>query len=93
MPGSITGRLVSDEPTGPQLARYATYALVFADEVVRAQQEIADVRADTVSRGSIDAQLSGLTWRALLALRRASWPRQRQTRERRSSSATDTGSS
>jgi DNA-binding CsgD family transcriptional regulator len=63
------GRLVVEEPTGPQMARYATCALVFADDVGRAQKQIADVRADTVSRGSIDAQLSSLTWGALLALR------------------------
>ena len=68
--GLDRGRLVAEEPTGPQMARYATCALVFADEVRRAQEQIAEVRADTVSRGSIDAHLSGLTWGALLALRR-----------------------
>ena len=67
--GLDRGRLVAEEPTGPQMARYATYALVFADEVGRAQEQIANVRADTVSRGSIDAHLSSLTWGALLALR------------------------
>jgi len=68
------GRLVAEEPTGPQMARYATCALVFADETRRAQEQIADVRADMVSRGSIDAQLSSLTWGALLALRRGELP-------------------
>ncbi len=68
--GLDRGRLVAEEPTGPQMARYATCALVFADEVRFAQEQIAQVRADTVSRGSIDAHLSGLTWGALLALRR-----------------------
>ena len=67
--GLDRGRLVVEEPTGPQMARYATVALVFCDEVGRAQELLADVRADTVSCGSIDAQLSGLTWGALLALR------------------------
>lgn len=67
--GLDRGRLVAEEPTGPQMARYATCALVFADEVDRARAQIADVRADTLSRGSIDAQLSSLTWGALLALR------------------------
>jgi DNA-binding CsgD family transcriptional regulator len=67
--GLDRGRLVVEEATGPQMARYATCSLVFADEVGRAQEQIADVRADTVSRGSIDAQLSSLTWGALLALR------------------------
>ena len=67
--GLDRGRLVAEEPTGPQMARYATSALVFADDVGRAQSLIADVRADTVSRGSIDAHLSSLTWGALLALR------------------------
>ena len=51
------------------MVRYATATLVFADEVERAQAQIAAVRADTLSRGSIDAHLSGLTWGALLALR------------------------
>ncbi len=68
--GLDRGRLVAEEPTGPQMARFAMCALVFADEVRRAQAQIAEVRADTVSRGSIDAHLSGLTWGALLALRR-----------------------
>ena len=63
------GRLVTEESAGPQLARYVIAALVFADEVRRARDLIAEVRADTVSRGSIDAHLSGLTWGALLALR------------------------
>ena len=67
--GLDRGRLVIEESTGPQMARYATCALVFADDVGRAQKQIADVRADTVSRGSIDAQLSSLTWGTLLALR------------------------
>jgi len=67
--GLDRGRLVAEEPTGPQMGRYATCALVFADEVERAREEIADVRADTVSRGAIDAHLSSLTWGALLALR------------------------
>jgi DNA-binding CsgD family transcriptional regulator len=67
--GLDRGRLVIEEATGPLMARYATFALVFADDVGRAQQLIADVRADTVSRGSIDAELSSLTWGALLALR------------------------
>ena len=67
--GLDRGRLVAEEPTGPQMARYAICALVFADEVGRAQEQIVDVRADTVSRGSIDAHLSGMTWGALLALR------------------------
>ena len=67
--GLDRGRLVTEEPTGPQMARFAMCALVFADEVRRAQAQIAEVRADTVSRGSIDAHLSGLTWGALLALR------------------------
>ncbi len=67
--GLDRGRLVAEEPTGPQMARAATCALVFADEVSRAKAQIAEVRADTVSRGSIDAHLSGLTWGALLALR------------------------
>jgi DNA-binding CsgD family transcriptional regulator len=67
--GLDRGRLVAEEPTGPQMARYAICALVFADDVGRAQKQIVDVRADTVSRGSIDAHLSSLTWGALLALR------------------------
>ena len=67
--GLDRGRLVAEEPTGPQMTRYATCALVFADEVDRARAQIADVRADTLSRGSIDAHLSSLTWGALLALR------------------------
>ena len=67
--GLDRGRLVAEEPTGPQMVRYATCALVFADDVDRARAQIADVRADTLSRGSIDAQLSSLTWGALLALR------------------------
>ena len=67
--GLDRGRLVAEEPTGPQMARYATYALVFADEMGRAQEQITNVRADTVSRGSIDARVSSLTWGALLALR------------------------
>jgi DNA-binding CsgD family transcriptional regulator len=67
--GLDRGRLVAEELTGPQMARYATCALVFADEVGRAREQMANVRADMVSRGSIDAQLSNLTWGALLALR------------------------
>jgi len=63
------GRLVAEEPSGPQMARYATCALVFADEVGRARAQIADVRADMLSRGSMDARLSSLTWGAFLALR------------------------
>ena len=67
--GLDRGRLVAEEPTGPQMARYATCALVFADEMGRAQEQITNVLADTVSRGSIDARVSSLTWGALLALR------------------------
>ena len=67
--GLDRGRLVTEEPTGPQLARYAISTLVFADEVRRARDLIQDVRADTLSRGSIDAHLSSLTWGAMLALR------------------------
>jgi len=67
--GLDRGRLVAEEPAGPQIARYALCALVFADEVERAHEQIAAVRADTVSRGSIDAHLSNLVWGALLALR------------------------
>ena len=67
--GLDRGRFVAEEATGPQMARYATCALAFADEVGRAQEQIANVRADTVSRGSIDAHLGSLTWSALLALR------------------------
>ena len=63
------GRLLTEEPVGPQMVRYATATLVFADEVQRAQAQIAAVRADTLSRGSIDAHLSCLTWDALLAFR------------------------
>ncbi len=68
--GLDRGRLVAEEVSGPQMGRYAIAALVFTDEVQRAQQQIADVRADTLSRGSVDAHLSVLTWGALLALRR-----------------------
>ena len=67
--GLDRGRLVAEEPTGPQMARYAMCALAFADEVGRAQEQITAVRADTVSRGSIDAHLGSLVWGALLALR------------------------
>ena len=63
------GRLVAEELSGPQVARYAIGALVLADEGRRAREQIATVRADTVSRGSINAQLGGLTWGALLTLR------------------------
>jgi ATP/maltotriose-dependent transcriptional regulator MalT len=48
--------------------------MVFADEVGRAQKLIADVRADTVSRGSVNAHLSEQTWSALLALRQGDVP-------------------
>jgi DNA-binding CsgD family transcriptional regulator len=67
--GLDRGRLLTDEPTGPQMGRFAICALVFADETQRALDQIASLRADTVSRGSIDAHVSGLTWGALLALR------------------------
>jgi DNA-binding CsgD family transcriptional regulator len=67
--GLDRGRLLTEEPTGPQMVRYATATLVFADEVDRARAQIAAVRTDTLSRGSVDAQLSGLTWGALLAFR------------------------
>ena len=67
--GLDRGRLLAEEPAGPQMVRYATAALVFADEVRRAKEQIAAVRTDTLSRGSIDAHLSGLTWSALLAFR------------------------
>ncbi len=73
--GLDRGRLLTDEPTGPQMARFAICALVFADETQRAMDQIARLRADTVSRGSIDAHLSGLTWGALLALRCGELPR------------------
>ncbi len=63
------GRLLAEEPVGPQMVRYATATLVFADEVQRAQTQIAAVRNDTLSRGSVDAHLSGLTWGGLLAFR------------------------
>ncbi len=63
------GRLVAEELSGPQMARYAIGALVLADESARAREQIATVRADTVSRGSTNAHLGGLTWGALLALR------------------------
>jgi DNA-binding CsgD family transcriptional regulator len=63
------GRLVAEEPCGPQMARYAIAALVLADEVGWARDQIAAVRADTLSRGSINAHVAGLTWSALLALR------------------------
>jgi DNA-binding CsgD family transcriptional regulator len=63
------GRLVAEEPFGPQMARYAIAALVLADEVGWARDQIAAVRADTLSRGSINAHVAGLTWGALLALR------------------------
>jgi DNA-binding CsgD family transcriptional regulator len=66
---------VTEELTGPQMGRYAIAALVFTDEVRRAEEQIADVRADTLSRGSVDAHVSGLTWGALLALRRGDLPR------------------
>jgi DNA-binding CsgD family transcriptional regulator len=63
------GRLAAEEPCGPQMARYAIAALVLADEVGWARDQIAAVRADTLSRGSINAHVAGLTWSALLALR------------------------
>ena len=63
------GRLVTRELWGPQMVRFATAALVFADEVGSAREQIASVRADTVSRGSVNARLSGLTWGALLVIR------------------------
>ena len=63
------GRLVAEEPTGPQMARYAIAALVLADEGGWARDQIASVRADTLSRGSVSAHVAGLTWSALLALR------------------------
>jgi DNA-binding CsgD family transcriptional regulator len=63
------GRLVAEEPFGPQMARYAIAALVLADEGGWARDQIASVRADTLSRGSINAHVAGLTWSALLALR------------------------
>ena len=63
------GRLVAEEPSGPQMARYAIAALVLADEVEWARDQIAAVRSDTLSRGSINAHVAGLTWGALLALR------------------------
>ncbi|HEV3388040.1 MAG TPA: AAA family ATPase [Solirubrobacteraceae bacterium] len=67
--GLDRGRLVTEEPTGPQMARYAISTLVFVDEVRRARELIDELHADTLSRGSIDAHLSSLTWGALLALR------------------------
>jgi DNA-binding CsgD family transcriptional regulator len=67
--GLDRGRLVAEEICGPQMARHATVTLVLTDEVERAREQIAAVLADTVSRGSINAHLSGLTWGALLALR------------------------
>ena len=63
------GRLVTDGLSGPQMARYATAALVFTDEFGRAREQIASVGADTVSRGSVNGYLSGRTWDALLRLR------------------------
>ncbi len=68
--GLDRGRLVTEEPTGPQMARYAVSTLVFVDEVRRARELIEELHADTLSRGSIDAHLSSLTWGALLALKR-----------------------
>ena len=44
--------------------------LVLADEVERAEELIADIRADARARGSIEAHLAALTWGSLLALRR-----------------------
>jgi DNA-binding CsgD family transcriptional regulator len=67
--GLDRGRLVTEEPIGPQMARYAISTLVFVDEAQRAQELIDELHADTLSRGSIDAHLSSLTWGALLALR------------------------
>lgn len=64
------GRLLAEEAIGSLIIRYATTALVLADEFRWAEQLLGDLRADTVSRGSIDAHLSGLTWGSLLALRR-----------------------
>jgi DNA-binding CsgD family transcriptional regulator len=63
------GRMVAEEPYGPHMARYAIAALVFADEGGWARDQIAAVRADTLSRGSINAHVATLTWGALLALR------------------------
>ena len=67
--GLDSGRLVAEEPSGPQMARYAIVAMVLADESARAREQIASVRADTLSRGSLNAHVGGLTWGALLALR------------------------
>ncbi len=67
--GLDRGRLVTEEASGPQMARYAISTLVFVDEVRRARELIEELHADTLSRGSIDAHLSSLTWGALLALR------------------------
>jgi len=66
--GLDNGRLITEEATGPQMARYALSTLVFIDEVRRARELIKQLHADTVSRGSMDAHLSSLTWGALLAL-------------------------
>lgn len=67
--GLDSGRLVAEEPFGPQMARYAIAALVVADEGEWAREQLATVHADTVSRGSITAHVGGLTWGSLLALR------------------------
>jgi DNA-binding CsgD family transcriptional regulator len=73
--GLDRGGLVAQEVSGPQMARYATAAMVFADDVGRAQKLIAAVRAETLSRGSVNAHLSEQTWSALLALRQGDVPR------------------
>lgn len=68
------GRLAAEEIYGPQMARHATATLAFTDELERARTLIAAVRADTISRGSINAQLSGLLWGSMLALRKGELP-------------------
>ena len=64
------GRYVAEHAAGAPIVSYAAAVLVLADEIERAEALIADIRADTRARGSIDAHLTALTWGALLAVRR-----------------------
>jgi DNA-binding CsgD family transcriptional regulator len=68
------GRFVAQQTAGSPIVGYATAVLVLADEVERAEELIADIRADARARGSIEAHLAALTWGSLLALRRGDLP-------------------
>jgi DNA-binding CsgD family transcriptional regulator len=63
------GRFLAEQTAGSPIVPLAAAVLTLADEVDRAENLLAGIRADAHARGSIDAHLTALTWGSLLALR------------------------